>query len=543
MKPLGDVAASLGLAPEEIVPYGPGVAKVPLSVVRARTGPPRAKLILVTSMTPTSHGEGKTVTAIGTAMALARQGFRALPVLRQPSFGPVFGAKGGATGGGHATVEPSVEINLGLTGDLYAVASAQNLLASMIDNHLHHGNALGIDPGRITLPRTIDLDDRALRHLRVGLGGKGSGPERDDGFVIAAASEVAAIHQLSRDMDDLTHRLNRMLVGFSKTGAPLRAADLSAGGAMAAILRHAMEPNLVQTSEGTPAFVHAGPFANLGPGTASITSIRLSLSLADYVLVEAGFASELGAEKFVDLVGPIGGFQPVAAIVVATVDALRHHARASSSEPPVTGPDAVRRGLANLDRHLANVHALGLEPVVAINQHPKDTPEELAVLEEHLTSGGVTWARSTVYAEGGAGAETLANEVRTVAVQGRTSRPIFAPDLPVLEKLRAIARTLYGARDVLVRPEAEKQFADLEAVGLARGPLCVAKTPLSISDDSHRLGTPRDYTVSVHGWHPWTGAGFALASMGEILAMPGLPEDPAARHIAVDPHGAVTGLL
>lgn len=542
MKPLTEVAASLGLNADEIVPYGKGVAKVPSSVVRARTGPPRGKLILVTSMTPTAHGEGKTVTAIGTAMALARQGFRSVACLRQPSFGPVFGAKGGATGGGHATVEPSPEINLGLTGDLYAVASAQNLLASMIDNHLHYGNPLGIDPERVTVPRTVDLDDRALRHVRVGLGGKGSGPERADGFVIAAASEVAAIHCLSRDLDDLTARLNRMLVGFSRAGAPIRASDLRAGGAMAAILRHAMEPNLVQTCEGTPAFVHAGPFANLGPGTASVSSVRLALSLADYVLVEAGFASELGAEKFVDLVGPSGGFQPVAAIVVATVDALRHHARALSSEPPVTGPDAVRRGLANLDRHITNVRALGLEPVVAVNQHPKDTPEELAVLEAHLTSQGLRWARSTVYAQGGVGAEQVANEVRTVAAQGRAARPLFAADLTVVEKLKVIARTVYGARDAIVLPEAEKSLAALEAVGLARAPLCMAKTPLSVSDDAHRLGAPRDFDVKVHAWHAWTGAGFALASLGDILAMPGLPEDPAATHIGVDLHGDVTGL-
>jgi formate--tetrahydrofolate ligase len=542
MKPLTDVAASLGLAPEEIVPYGAGIAKIPSSVVHSRTGPARAKLILVTSMTPTAHGEGKTVTAIGTAMALARQGFRAVPCLRQPSFGPVFGAKGGATGGGRATVEPSAEINLGLTGDLYAVASAQNLLASMVDNHLHYDNHLAIDPDRIAVPRTIDLDDRALRHVQVGLGGHGSGPERPDGFVIAAATEVAAIHCLSRDLEDLTARLNRILVGFSREGRPIRASDLGAGGAMAAILRHAMEPNLVQTSEGTPAFVHAGPFANLGPGTASVSSIRLALALADYVLVEAGFASELGAEKFVDLVGPIGGFQPVAAIVVATVDALRHHARTLASEPPETGPDAVRRGLANLDRHLANVHALGLEPIVAVNQHPTDTPEELAVLEEHLRSRGVRWARSTVYADGGAGAETLAMEVRTVAAQGRVARPIFGADLPVVEKLRAVARTLYGARDVLVRPEAAKDLAALESVGLGRSPLCVAKTPLSLSDDAHRLGAPQGFDVSVHAWHPWTGAGFALASLGEILSMPGLPEDPAARHIGVNVHGEVTGL-
>ncbi len=543
MKRLEDVAVDLGLTPGEIVPYGPGIAKIPSSAVRARTGPARAKLILVTSMTPTAHGEGKTVTAIGTAMALVRQGFRAVPCLRQPSFGPVFGTKGGATGGGRATVEPGTEINLGLTGDLYAIASAQNLLASMVDNHLHYGNDLEIDPDRITVPRAIDLDDRALRRVRVGLGGTASGPERSDGFVIAAASEVAAIQCLSRNLDDLHTRLDGMLVGFSRAGRPIQASDLGAGGAMTAILRHAMEPNLVQTAEGTPALVHAGPFANLGPGTASVSSVRLALSLADYVLVEAGFASELGAEKFVDLVGPTGGFQPVAAIVVATVDALRHHGRALSSDTPVTGPDAIRRGLANLDRHLANVRTLGLEPVVAVNEHPHDTPEELAVLEEHLRSQGVRWARSTVYADGGAGAEVLATEVRGVAARGRAARPIFAADLAVTEKLLTVARALYGAREVASLPQAMTDLGALESVGLGRGPLCVAKTQLSLSDDAHLLGAPQAFDVRIHSWHPWTGAGFALASLGEILSMPGLPQDPAARHIGVNGTGEVTGLL
>ena len=542
MRHITDVAHALGLAPNSVVPYGPGVAKIPSPVVRAHSEHPRGKLVLVTAMTPTSQGEGKTVTAIGTAMALAREGVRAIPVLRQPSLGPVFGAKGGATGGGKATVEPSAEINLGLTGDLYAVATAQNLLASLIDNHLHHGNALGLDPERIFLPRTIDLDDRALRGVRVGIGGKGTAPERADRFVIAAASEVAAIHCLSLDPEDLQRRLGAMTVGISKDGRPVTAADLGGGGAMAAVLRHAIEPNLVQTCEGTPALVHAGPFANLGPGTASVSSIRLALSLSDYVMVEAGFASDLGGEKFVDLVGPVGGFSPVTAILVATVSALRHHARSSPDEPLAKGPDVVRRGLPNLSRHVANLKALGLEPVIAINLHPDDQPAELEVLESFCQSEGLKYARSTVYSSGSAGASSLARLVREAADHGHPARPVVGPTYSIPKKIETVAKTFYGAAGVSMLPAATSDLELLGKVGLELGPLCMAKTPLSLSDDAKKLGAPTGFTVSVHRLDAWTGAGFAVAHLGQILAMPGLPEHPAAGHISVNPHGEVTGL-
>jgi formate--tetrahydrofolate ligase len=542
MRHITDVAHALGLSPNSVVPYGPGVAKIPSPVVRAHSEHPRGKLVLVTAMTPTSAGEGKTVTAIGTAMALAREGVRSIPVLRQPSLGPVFGAKGGATGGGKATVEPSTEINLGLTGDLYSVATAQNLLASLIDNHLHHGNALGLDPNRITLPRTIDLDDRALRGVRVGVGGKGTAPERADRFVIAAASEVAAIQCLSRDPEDLQLRLGRMTVGFTKDGQPVTASDLGGGGAMAAVMRHAIEPNLVQTCEGTPAIVHAGPFANLGPGTASVSAIRLALSLSDYVMVEAGFASDLGGEKFVDLVGPVGGFSPSAAILVATVSALRHHARSRPDEPLTKGPETVRRGLPNLERHVANLKAVGLDPVIAINQHPDDQPAELEAVEAYCTSAGLRYARSTVYASGSAGASNLAHIVREAADRGTPARPVVGPAMSIPEKIETVSRTFYGAAGSTILPEATADLELLSHVGLDHGPLCMAKTHLSLSDDAKKLGAPTGFTVSVHRIDAWTGAGFAVAHLGQILAMPGLPEHPAAGHISVNAQGEVTGL-
>jgi formate--tetrahydrofolate ligase len=542
MRHITDVAHALGLAPNSVVLYGPGVAKIPTPVVRAHSERPRGKLVLVTAMTPTSAGEGKTVTAIGTAMALAREGLRAIPVLRQPSLGPVFGAKGGATGGGKATVEPSAEINLGLTGDLYAVATAQNLLASLVDNHLHHGNSLGIDPERISLPRTIDLDDRALRGVRVGTGGKGTAPERADRFVIAAASEVAAIQCLSRDPEDLQRRLGAMTIGFTQAGKAVTASDLGGGGAMAAIMRHAIEPNLVQTCEGTPALVHAGPFANLGPGTASVSAIRLALSLSDYVMVEAGFASDLGAEKFVDLVGPVGGFSPVAAILVATVAALRHHARESPDEPIAKGPEVVRRGLGNLAQHVANLKAVGLDPVIAINIHPDDQPAELDVLEAFCQSEGLRYARSTVYSSGSAGASNLARVVREAADHGHPARPVVSPAHSLTKKMETVAKTFYGAAGISLLPRATADLELLAKVGLDPGPLCMAKTQLSLSDDARKLGAPTGFTVSVHRLDAWTGAGFAVAHLGQILAMPGLPEHPAAVHISVNAQGEVTGL-
>jgi formate--tetrahydrofolate ligase len=539
MRNLPEVASALDLGIEAYSLAGPGVGKLHLAPDgTVPLGARRGKLVLVSAITPTSHGEGKTVTAIGLAMALSRRGHRAVPCLRQPSLGPVFGLKGGATGGGRATVEPSAAINLGFTGDLHAVASAQNLLAALLDNHLHYGNALEIDPATIDLPRTVDLDDRALRHIRVGAGAN-VGPERPDRFVIAAASEVAAIHTLGHGFRDVRERLGRILLGRTTRGDPVRADDLRAGGALAALLRPALEPNLVATSEGTPALVHAGPFANLGPGTASVASIRFGLAHADMSVVEAGFATELGAEKFVDLVSPVGRFAPDAAVLVATVPGLRYHGGGSGDGPD---PGAVERGLPNLGRHIANLKRLGLSTVVALNRYPQDDPAEIALVRAFCEERGVFFAPSRAFAEGGAGAAELAERVEEALARGAPARPLLHAADPLPEKLAMITREMYGGTGARLESAAEADLAGLASVGMDRAPICVAKTQLSLSDDPHRRGAPSGFEVTVHRFHPYGGAGFVVAALGEILTMPGLPRHPAAEHIGLSDDGRIVGL-
>lgn len=539
MRSIGEVAASLGLSEREFVPYGPGAAKIALSPDgTVPLGGRRGKLVLVSAITPTSNGEGKTVTTIGLGMALTRRGHAAVACLRQPSLGPVFGLKGGATGGGRATVEPAARINLGFTGDLYAVASAQGLLASMIDNHLHSGNGLGFDPARIELPRTVDLDDRALRQVRVGLGAS-SGPERPDRFVITAASETAAIQTLAHGYRDLKERLGRILVGWDRTGRPLRARDLRAEGSMAAILRPAMEPNLVGTSEDTPALIHAGPFANLGPGTTSVASVRFALAHSDFAAVEAGFATELGAEKFVDLVSPVGGFLPDAAVLVATVPGLRYHGGADGRTADAA---AVERGLANLGRHVGNLRRFGLEVVVALNRHPGDEPAEEALVRTYCAEHGAAFAVSTVFTDGSPGGIELAERVEEAVVRGRPARPILAPSDPLRAQLATLVRELYGGRNVLPAAEAERDLEGLLPLGLDPGPLCVAKTQTSLSDDPKVRGAPTGFDVRVRRFYPFAGAGFTVAALGSILTMPGLPAHPAAEQITLRDDGTIAGL-
>ncbi|HTT34669.1 MAG TPA: formate--tetrahydrofolate ligase [Thermoplasmata archaeon] len=540
MRPIVSVAADLGLAESDLVPYGRDVAKVELAAVAAASSRRRGKVLLVTAMTPSEHGEGKTVTAIGLAMALERAGHRAVPCLRQPSLGPVFGVKGGATGGGLATVEPSNRINLGFTGDLRAVADAQNLLAAIVDNHLHHGNRAGLDPAGIEVPRTLDLDDRALRHVRVGAGPK-IGPERADRFVIAAASETASIHQLATGPEDLEQRLDRLLVGHRPDGGIVTARALGASGAMAALLGDAIRPNLVQTREGTPALVHAGPFANLGTGTASVVSIRLALGRADFAVVEAGFAADLGAEKFVDLVGPVGGFLPDAAVLVATIVGLRHHGGVAAG-PTHPDADAVNRGLANLDHHIGILRALGVRTVVALNRHPSDSDPEIAIVLDHLAEADVPLAVSTTFLEGSAGAAELAARVVEAVQKGSTPRPITGPGTGWRSRLETIAQRVYGAAEVRFTPEAEADAAGIEAAGLSTAPVLMAKTPLSITDDPRRLGAPTGFPVTVTRLRRWAGAGFVVAELGPILTMPGLPEHPHAERIRLSARGEVEGV-
>jgi formate--tetrahydrofolate ligase len=541
MKTIGQVATGLGLGSEEIHSAGAHVGKISVAAVRSRAGrPQRGKLVLVTAMTPTRHGEGKTVTTIGLADGLSRIGARATACLRQPSLGPVFGIKGGATGGGRATVEPATDINLGFTGDIHAVAEAHNLLAALADNHVYHGNALAIDPRRYLWNRTVDVEDRALRHLIVGNGGAPEVPYPSS-FVIAAASEVMAILALARDYPDLQSRLDRILVGFSKDDRPIRASDLHAGGAMAAVLRHALEPNLVQTAEGTPALVHAGPFGNLAHGTCSRLAIELALATSDYAVVEAGFATELGAEKFVDIVTPAIGADVDAAALVVTQRGLR--VQGGASDDASTRPDlaALRRGLANLEQHLENLRALGAPTTVALNRFPGDSPEESEAIRELCRRWEVDLVDSFAFERGGAGAEELARAVERLATMGRSTRPLYPVGTPLVRQIERIATRLYGADGVDELAEATEGRSRLERIGEADGPVCVAKTPLSLSDDPKRLNRPKGYRVSVHRYSRSAGAGFTVAYLGAIEAMPGLPAHPAAETIGLSPTGEPVG--
>ncbi len=542
MRAVDEVGRELGLDGAELRRLGDEVAKVPLATVRARTASGRrGRLVLVTAMTPTSHGEGKTVTSIGLAMALRALGHKAVVCLRQPSLGPVFGLKGGAAGGGRATVEPAQEINLGFTGDLEAVTNAHNLLAALIDNHLHYGNVLAIERSSLVWPRTLDLEDRALRRVVVGVTGGGRDLARESSFVIAAASEVTAIHALASGVPDLKARLGRILLGVRAGGIPLRARDLSAVGAMATLLRRAVEPNLVQTSDGTPALVHGGPFANIAHGTASRLAIDLALATADYAVVEAGFSTELGAEKFVDIVARSAGYSVDAAVVIVTVRGLRRQGGAADPEHHADVA-AVERGLANLSQHLANVRALDLTPVLALNRFPGDTPEEAAVLERFADREGVPLAASTAFADGAAGARELAALVVAATAEGRHGRPLYPEGARLEEALTTLARRLYGADGVALSQEARQELEHLEAIGEASGPVCVAKTPLSLSDDPHRVGRPSGYTPTVRRLWRAAGAGFTVAYLGEIETMPGLPARPLAETIDLGDDGRVTGL-
>ena len=539
LRPIAEVARDLDLGPDETVPSGRGVLKVPLSVVRGRADRGRrGRLILVTAMTPTSHGEGKTVVSIGLAMALRRLGHRSVVCLRQPSLGPVFGLKGGAAGGGRATVEPSQEVNLGLTGDLSAIADAHNLLAALIDNHLYHGNALDLERAAITWPRTLDTEDRALRHVVVDASGGPRDLARETRFVIAPASEITAIHGFVRDVPDLKERLGRILVGTRGGGAPARAKDLRATGAMAALLRHALAPNLVQASDGTPALVHGGPFANIAHGTTTRLALELALSTAEFAVVEAGFSTELGAEKFVDLVARSAGLSVAAAVLIATVRGLRR--QGGSDAESFERPDraAVERGLANLDQHLANLRALSLTPVLAVNRFPGDTPEEIAVVQRWAEREGIPCEVVTPFSEGAEGAEALA---RTVVDAARTDggRPLYPTGTPLKEALQTVASRMYGAGDVRWSEAAEADLSTLAGWGEADGPVCIAKTPLSLSDDAARVGRPTGFVPVVRRLWRAAGAGFTVAYLGDIETMPGLPRRPLAESIDLTDDGLV----
>jgi formate--tetrahydrofolate ligase len=543
MKSVTELATVLGLGPDEWHPAGPLAGKVSVAAVRSRVGRGRrGKLILVTGMTPTKHGEGKTVTAIGLADGFAKLGRRAVPCLRQPSLGPVFGVKGGATGGGRSTVEPSGEINLGFTGDIHAVAAAHNLLAALVDNHLFHGNTLQIDPTRIVWPRTMDNEDRALRHIVVGKGPDPRFVAHDSSFLITAASEVMVILALARDYANLKERLGRMLVAYTRGGDAVRAADLRGAGAMAALLRDALEPNLVQTAEGIPALVHAGPFGNLAHGTASRLSIELALATSDFAVVEAGFATELGAEKFVDILTPTLGVNVDAAVLVATQRGLRFQGGASDEESLQPAPAALERGLENLGQHLANMESLGLAGTVALNRFPGDSPEETEMIRAFCRARHVEVVESRAFEAGGSGCVDLAKAVEHAAGLGRQSRPLYPAGTPPIRQIELIATRLYGAGTVVESAEATEDLAHLEHIGELAGPVCVAKTPLSLSDNPKVLNRPQGFTVTVHRLTRSAGAGFTVGLLGAIETMPGLPTRPAAEEIDLTADGRITGV-
>jgi len=543
MRSVNDLAATLGLRPDEVHPAGRWVGKVPVSAVRERADTrPSGKLILITGMTPTKHGEGKTVTAIGLADGFARLRHTAVPCLRQPSLGPIFGVKGGATGGGRSTVEPSAEINLGFTGDIHAVAASHNLLSALLDNHIFHGNSLKIDPNRILWPRTLDMEDRALRRITVGMGHDPRFVTHESSFVITAASEVMVILALARDYTDLKARLGRVVAALTTDGAAVRPSELQGTGAMAALLRDALEPNLVQTAEGTPALVHAGPFGNLAHGTCSRLSIELGLATAEYAVVEAGFATELGGEKFIDIVTPTLGHNVDAAVLVATQRGLRYQGGASDEEASLPNLAALERGLENLAQHLDNIAAFGVPAVVALNRFPGDTAEETQAVARFCRVRDVEVVEAKGFSEGGEGTVELARAVEAAAALGHQSHPVTAPGAPVFDQVEMIATRLYGATHVNRTPEAIDDLELLKRIGELAGPVCIAKTPLSLSDNPHVLGRPRDFNVTVDRLTRSAGAGFTVVYLGTIETMPGLPTRPSAEEIDLSPDGEVLGV-
>ncbi len=536
MKSILDVARSLDLGPEHLDLHGTYKAKVLGAGPAARAAPGR--LVLVSAITPTPAGEGKTTCSIGLAQGLARRGVRCAVALREPSLGPYLGLKGGGTGGGRSEVLPAEEINLHFTGDIHAVESAHNLLAALVDNHLHHGNALGLDSRRVVWRRVLDMNDRALRSIVIGLGGAREGVPRETGFDIAAASEVMAILCLARDVDDLKARLGRIVVGFRPDGSPVQAFDLKAVGAMAVLLREAVLPNLVQTTEGVPAFVHGGPFANIAHGTNSIAATRLALSLADAVVTEAGFAFELGAEKFFDINCAYGGFAPSATVLVATARALKMHGGVPLARVGEPDPEAVARGLPNLEKHVENIHKFEQPCVVAVNRFPGDTEAETRVIRERCAALGIEAVVADPYAEGGRGCEGLAEVVWALASRSEARfRPLYDWSAPIEEKIRTVAREMYGAEAVDYPPRAKRDRSHLERLGYGALPVCIAKTQQSLSDNPALLGRPKDFLVTVREIQLAAGAGFVIPITGEILRMPGLPAEPLAERLDLAPDG------
>ena len=543
MQHIRDIAKVANVEEKYLEQYGNYKAKVDYNLLKEHTGPD-GKLILVTAITPTPAGEGKTTTTVGLADGLRKIGKRSVVALREPSLGPVFGVKGGAAGGGYAQVVPMEDINLHFTGDFHAIGAANNLLAAMLDNHIQQGNALGIDVKKITWKRCVDMNDRQLRNIVDGLGGRMQGVPREDGFDITVASEVMAVLCLASSITDLKERLSRMVVAYTYDDKPVTAGDLKAAGAMTALLKDALKPNLVQTLEGTPAFIHGGPFANIAHGCNSIMATRIALKLGDYVVTEAGFGADLGAEKFLDIKCRMAGLKPSAVVVVATVRALKHHGGVAKADLGTENLEALERGLPNLLRHVENITTVfGLPCVVAINRFPLDTEAELALIEEKCKALGVNVALSEVWGKGGEGGKALAEEVVRLCEQPNDFHQAYELDTSIEDKLRAIVTKVYHGKDVVLTPNAKKQAKQLTEQGFGQYPICMAKTQYSFSDDPKLLGAPENFTVTVRNIKVSAGAGFLVALTGDILTMPGLPKVPAAEKIDVDEHGKISGLF
>ena len=542
MQPIAQVAESLGIGEDMLEPYGRTKAKVDLAPLRNKER--NGKLILVTAINPTPAGEGKTTTSVGLADALHKLGKKVVLCLREPSLGPVFGVKGGAAGGGYAQVVPMEDINLHFTGDFHAIGAANNLLAAMIDNHIQQGNALNIDVRKITWKRAVDMNDRQLRNIVCGLGGKANGVPREDGFDITVASEIMAVLCLSTGLMDLKQRLSRMVVAYTRDDKPVTAADLHAEGAMTALLKDAIKPNLVQTLEHTPAFIHGGPFANIAHGCNSISATETGLKLGDYVVTEAGFGADLGAEKFIDIKCRAGGFNPSAVVIVATVRALKHHGGVAKADLNNENLQALEAGLPNLLQHVDNVkNVFGLPCVVAINAFPTDTPAELKLVEDKCRELGVNVALSEVWAKGGEGGKALAEEVLRLCEQPNDFKFCYDVNDSIEAKLNAIATKVYRADGVDLTPNAKKQLKQLTDLGYDKLPICMAKTQYSFSDDASLLGAPKGFRITVRNLKVSAGAGFIVALTGDIMTMPGLPKVPSAEKIDVDENGVISGLF
>lgn len=541
--PIKEVAAKIGISEDELEFYGKYKAKLSDELANRVENNPDGKLILVTAINPTPAGEGKTTTTAGLGQAMAKIGKNAIIALREPSLGPVFGIKGGAAGGGYAQVLPMEDINLHFTGDMHAITAANNLCCAMLDNHLQQGNALNIDPRRILIKRCLDMNDRALRNIVVGLGGKVNGIPREDHFIITVASEVMAILCLANDIDDLKQRLGKILVAYTYSGEPVYAKDLKADGAMTALLKDAIKPNLVQTLEGTPAIMHGGPFANIAHGCNSVRATKLALKLADYCITEAGFGSDLGAEKFLDIKCRYAGLTPSAIVIVATCRALKYNGGVPKAEVSAENLDALKKGIVNLGVHIENMRKYNVPVIVAINRFGTDSKEELEYIESYCRENGADFALSDVFGKGGEGGVELAEKVVEACEKPSDFAPIYSLDLTVKEKIEKIAATIYGASKVNYTTGAEKAIKEVEALGADKLPVCIAKTQYSLSDNPALLGAPKDFEITVRNVTLSNGAGFVVAYTGDIMTMPGLPKVPAAHSIDVDSDGKIVGLF